>query len=250
MKKFLIKILLPVVFWLGVWFVLAKVIDRPLALPGPVQVFTRLITLLGESSFYVKTGASLLRVITGMAVGTFLGMLLAFITESSKVLQWLLAPVIRIIRTVPVASFIILILLWVSKGRVPGVISGLIVLPMIWESTSMGLKEAPRELLEMARYYEMSKIRIWRYVRIPALVPHLMTGLSNAIGLAWKSGVAAEVLCVPAMAIGTEVYQSKIYLETADLFAWTLVVVILSMIIERAICKAIAGRMQGEGKGA
>lgn len=239
MKKILIKILLPVVFWLGVWFILAKIIDSPLALPGPVQVFTRLITLFGERSFYVKTGASLLRVLGGMAAGTLLGMLLAFITESSKVLQWILAPAIRIIRTVPVASFIILVLLWVSKGKVPGVISGLIVLPMIWESTSMGLREAPRILLEMAEHYEMSKVRIWRYVRIPALIPHLMTGLSNGIGLAWKSGVAAEVLCVPAMAIGTEVYQSKIYLETADLFAWTLVVVVLSMIIERAICRAM-----------
>ena len=112
------------------------------------------------------------------------------------------------------------------------------------ESTLAGLAAPDPLLLEMAKTYEMSRARQWRLIRIPALMPHFLSGLSGAIGLSWKAGIAAEVLCVPAMAIGKEVYQSKLYLETVDLFAWTAVVVILSLLIEaitkKLIVKAVA----------
>ena len=109
------------------------------------------------------------------------------------------------------------------------------VLPVVWESVSAGIRSADPQLLELARSYQFSRRKLICYVYLPAVRPHFAAGVCTAIGLAWKSGVAAEVLCLPKAAIGTQVYYSKIYLETPSLFAWTAVVIVLSMLLERIV---------------
>ena len=239
-----LKFTLPLVFWLTVWELLSLLIGREVLLPSPLRTLARLVELVPTASFWMKTLSSLLRIGLGTIGGVLLGILLALLTTSLKPADLLLAPAIRVMRTVPVASFILLVLLWVRKDITPGVIAGMMALPLVWENTSAGLTAADPLLLEMADAYEMSAGRKWKLIRIPALMPHFLSALSGAIGLAWKAGIAAEVLCVPALAIGKEVYQSKLYLETVDLFAWTTVVVILSLAIEavtkRLVVKAVA----------
>ena len=178
---------------------------------------------------------SLLRIFCGALAGTILGTLCAVLTSRFRLADWILAPAIRLVRATPVASFIILVLLWVSTGKVPGVISALMVLPVVWESVSAGIRSADPQLLELARSYQFSRRKLICYVYLPAVRPHFAAGVCTAIGLAWKSGVAAEVLCLPKAAIGTQVYYSKIYLETPSLFAWTAVVIVLSMLLERIV---------------
>lgn len=235
LRRFLTHFLLPLIFWTGLWEIASLYIGKDLIMPGPLTVISRLGELMQSARFYQTTFTSLLRILEGFLLGSLSGVVLALLTTSISLADWILSPAIRMLRSIPVASFIILILLWVEKGKVPGVVSAIMVLPIVWENTAAGIRSVPEELLEMAEMYEMDTIRTWRLVRLPAVLPHLLSGLSSAIGLAWKSGVAAEVLCVPAKAIGTQVYNSKIYLETPDLFAWTLVVVILSIVIEGLI---------------
>lgn len=235
LRRFLSQTLLPLVFWVAVWEIAARIIGKTLIFPSPTLVVGRLLELMGSVKFYEITFTSLLRILGGFLAGSVLGILLALLTSYVKVADWILSPAIRILRSIPVASFIILVLLWAAKGRVPGIVSAIMVLPIVWENTAAGIRAVPGDLLEMAKSYDMGFWKTWRLVRLPAILPYLLSGLSNAIGLAWKSGVAAEVLCVPANAIGTQVYNSKIYLETPDLFAWTLVVVLLSILIEGLI---------------
>ena len=167
------------------------------------------------------------------------GCLFAMLTCCSRIADAVLSPVIRVVRATPVASFIILLLLWVVKTKVPAVVSCLVVIPVIWENVSAGIKGTDPLLLEMAEAYTFGRLKTWRYIYLPSVRPHLLSGISNALGLAWKSGVAAEVLCVPKLAIGTQIYNSKLYLETAELFAWTIVVIILSMIFEKLVKRLV-----------
>ena len=229
------RILLPAAFWLAVWCLTAACVDQPLLIPSPIAVLRRLGELAAAPLFWRSTLVSLLRIFCGALAGTILGTLCAVLTCRFHLADWILTPAIRLVRATPVASFIILVLLWVSTGKVPGVISALMVLPVVWESVSAGIRSADPQLLELAKAYQFGFYKTMRYVYLPALKPHFAAGVCTAIGLAWKSGVAAEVLCLPKAAIGTQVYYSKIYLETPSLFAWTSVVIVLSMLLERVV---------------
>ena len=231
----ILRLLLPAAFWLAVWWGVSAWVGQELLVPSPVSVLRRFAELAVTPLFWRSAGVSLLRIFCGAAAGVVLGTLCAGLTCRFRLADWLLSPAIRVVRATPVASFIILVLLWVKTGRVPGVISALMVLPVLWESVSAGFHNADPQLLEFAHMYGFSGVKALRYVYLPAVRPHFAAGVSSAIGLAWKSGVAAEVLCLPKAAIGTQVYYSKIYLETPSLFAWTAVVILLSMALEKLV---------------
>ena len=237
--------LLPAVFWLAVWWLLALIVGKELLIPSPPLVVRTLLELVVTGAFWRYTALTLLRITLGLLLGIVLGILTALLTNRLSLLHALLAPAVRVVRATPVASFIILVLLWVANGRVPVVISALVVLPVIWESTAAGLRSVDRDLLEFARAYRLTRWDTWRRIVIPSMQPQLAAAVCTAIGLAWKSGVAAEVLCLPKAAVGTQVYFSKLYLDTPALFAWTLVVVALSLTVERIARRLLLGRKEG-----
>lgn len=236
------KVLLPIGVWILIWQLASIAVNKVLLIPRPADVLVSLGRLASTALFWKTAGMTLLRIIIGTVTGTILGCLLAILTKLSEIADAVFSPAIRLVRATPVASFIILILLWVAKTRVPAVVSCLVVIPIIWENVSAGIANTDPLLLEMAHSYSFGRFKTWRYVYIPSVKPYLLSGISNALGLAWKSGVAAEVLCAPRFAIGTQIYNSKLYLETPELFAWTVVVIILSMIFEKLIKRLIAGQ--------
>ena len=237
--------LLPAVFWLAVWWLLALIVGKELLIPSPPLVVRTLLELVVTGAFWRYTALTLLRITLGLLLGIVLGILTALLTNRLSLLHALLAPAVRVVRATPVASFIILVLLWVANGRVPVVISALVVLPVIWESTAAGLRSVDKNLLEFARAYRLTRLDTWRSIVIPSMLPQLAAAVCTAIGLAWKSGVAAEVLCLPKAAVGTQVYFSKLYLDTPALFAWTLIVVALSLTVERIARRLLLGRKEG-----
>ena len=157
-----------------------------------------------------------------------------------------MTPVIRVVRAVPVASFIILALVWIKTEALPSFISAAMAAPMVWQSVSTALSEVDVSLLEMARVYKVPPRRALFGIVLPAVYPAFMSGALNALGFAWKSGVAAEVICQPALSIGKQLQNAKIYLETPDVFAWTITVCALSMGLERLL-RLISARVKRRG---
>lgn len=247
----LLHILLPPLFWLAVWQGAAWLVElsvegrgNELLLPYPVSVFRAMIRLCGEASFWMTVAASLGRILTGMVAGVAVGALLAVMTSVSSWCDRLLSPAIRVIRATPVASFILLVLLWTGRNSVPIIIAGLMVLPVVWENLARGIRATDPQLLEMAKAYRFSPFKTAKLIYLPSLRPYFSAAVTTAMGLAWKSGAAAEVLCLPKLAIGTQIYNSKLYLEIQDLFAWTVVVVALSLILEKML-RFCLGRWNG-----
>ena len=222
-------------FWLVVWWAAAKAVGEPLILPGPGDVGRALAELAAGADFWLTVGRTLLRVAGGFAAGTAAGALLALGTAFSPLLDGLLSPVIRLVRATPVASFIILALLWVAKPWVPVLIAAMMVSPVVWAASAAALAGTDPALLEMARVFRLGRIRTLLTVYLPSALPGFGAACLTAMGLAWKSGVAAEVLCQLRSSVGAELYYAKIYLETPRLFAWTAVVVVLSFLLEKAI---------------
>ena len=143
------------------------------------------------------------------------------------------------IKATPVASFIILVLIWVPSRNLSVIISFLMVLPVIYTNVLNGIRSTDPKLLEMARVFRVPLIRRIRYIYLSQLLPFLRTGFSLSLGLCWKAGVAAEVIGIPKGSIGEKLYEAKVYLETADLFSWTLVIVLISVIFEKLFLRLI-----------
>lgn len=229
------RIVLSACVWLAAWQVLSSVVGKEVLFASPYATFTRLFSLLGTGGFWLKTLRSLLGITEGYLLGICGGVLLAVLTACSEWLYAVFKPMLTVIKTTPVVSFIILALVWLQKESVPIFISFLMVLPIIWANLATGIAQTDPQLLEMARVYGFSKHKILRYVYFPSALPSLLTALTTAIGFAWKAGIAAEVISTPRDSIGAQLNNAKVYLETADLFAWTLVVILLSMAFERLI---------------
>lgn len=156
-----------------------------------------------------------------------------FISAKFKYVEQFLAPFMLTVKAVPVASFVILILIWVSSKNLSIIISFLIVLPVIYTNIKDGISSCDKQLLEMAQVFRISPMRKIRYIYISQIMPFFRAACSISLGLCWKSGVAAEVIGIPKNSIGENLYNAKIYLDTPDLFAWTVVIILISLIFEK-----------------
>lgn len=242
------RILVSVSAWLCLWELVYLLIGQDVLFASPAGVAKRLVELLGTVDFWQKTGATLLGITEGYLLGAAAGVLLAVLTSLSDWLYTLFKPLLTVIQSTPVVSFIILALVWMEKSAVPVFISFLMVTPMVWANLAGGIHSTDRNLLEMARAYGFSKRTIVRKIYIPSVLPSLLTSLTTAIGFAWKAGIAAEVISTPRNSIGAQLYNAKVYLETVDLFAWTAVVILLSMLFEKLIVLGVR-KISGNPKG-
>ena len=226
-------------FWFTVWGVAAKIVGSELLLPGPFQVIRRLAELAGTAAFRLSIGFSILRMLGGILSGVILGILLAVLTEKSRLAAALVSPVMTVVKSTPVAAFIFLALLWIGRDILPAFISCLMVLPVMWANISAGIAGIDPSLMELARVYRFSRRKTLRLIIFPSVFPHFRAALCSVLGLGWKAGVAAEVLTVPARSVGKMIYESKLYLETTDLFAWTLTIILLSLVFEKLLLQLI-----------
>lgn len=230
------------VFWLLVWQLISGVMGNALLLPGPLQVLRCLGRLSVTAAFWQTTLTSIGRILLGVATATALGVLLAVLTCRFHLLELLIAPGMTAMQATPVASFTILVLIWLDRDYVPVLICGMMVLPVIWSSVSTGIRVTDRQLLEMAGVFRLSFLTRLRRIWIPSVMPFFRTACSSALGLGWKAGIAAEVLTVPKASIGRMISESKLYLLTEELFAWTLAVILLSLLLQKLMLALMKGR--------
>lgn len=223
---------LSLLFWIGLWWLLAAAFQKPLLLPTPLAVIKTLGSMIVTAPFWEAIALSLTRILCGILLALLLGSLLAILTVKSPFFHHLFSPLLTLCKATPVASVIFLILLWVGRDQIPMLIALVMALPIVWSNVREGLLQTDRKLLEMAQVFGLSKKEILFSVRIPSLYPYFLAACRSAIALAWKAGIAAEVLCLPKSSIGLGIYNGKMYLETDALFAWTLVVILISALIE------------------
>ena len=232
------------VFWLAVWSVGCYLANRRLLmpLPYPWDVAKVLWQLVGERDFWTAVGMSLLRVAAGFAVALAAGVTLAMLTTRFSVVHTLFAPILSVVKATPVASFILLAFLWIRAERMPTFIAFLMVIPLVWENVRQGILHTDKKLLEMAKVFRLSyRQRLW-HVRFPAVKPYLQAAVTTGFGYAWKAGVAAEILCWTADSIGYHIAAEQQSFETAHVFAWTAVMVVLSVVLERLLRRLINRR--------
>lgn len=228
-----------IIFWLIVWQIAAMAVNQAILLPKPVMVGNALLRFLGESEFWLAITHSLLKIMLGFFLAMILGSGLAFLGAKFSFVHQLIYPILSIIKATPVASFIILALIWINSANLSTFIAFLMVLPMFYANIYQGLKNVDVKLLEVAKVFGLNKRRTFREVYLPSLKPYLISTCTIGLGFAWKSGVAAEVIGLPAKTIGNQLYYAKVYLQTDELFAWTAAIIVLSIFLEKLLLKIL-----------
>lgn len=230
-----------ILFWIAAWQLASLLIHNDIIFVGPLDVIHSFFALLPTADFWLSLARSFGRISLGFLGAFFCGILAGSLSFRFPVLKEFLEPVILLMKSVPVASFVILALIWIGSANLAVLISFLIVFPILYVNTIEGLKSADRELLEMARVFSLNLPGRIRYLYLPALMPFLSGGCKVALGMSWKSGIAAEVIGIPSHTIGEKLYMAKIYLSTADLFAWTIVIILASALFERTFLALLQG---------
>lgn len=240
LKSALMKAL-AVAFWLGVWQLLSSLIGQEILIVSPVRAVRTLLSFLGDSSFYRAVAFTLSHILLGFLLGFCVGLPLAALSHRFRVVRILMEPLMHAVRATPVASFVILALVFVRSQRLSVFISFLMVLPVAYTSLLTGLDSASRELLEMARVFQVSRGRQLKEIYLSAAYPHLLSACELSLGMCWKAGVAAEVIGLPDGSIGEALYQAKIFFSTPELFAWTLAIILISLLLEKAVMRLLGG---------
>lgn len=220
-------------FWLAVWQIASMALDQQILLVSPLRVIIRLAELAGTGEFWGAVAYSMARIVLGFLLGTVTGTILAALSARFRPVEDLLSPLMLTVKSIPVASFIILALIWFSSRNLAVLISFLMVMPVLYSNVLGGILTADPQMVEMSRVFRIPLGRRIRYIYIPQVFPFFRSACAVGLGLSWKSGIAAEVIGIPSGSIGAALQQAKVYLDTPDLFAWTLVIVLESLLFER-----------------
>ena len=243
--------LLALVVWVIVWQLAAMTLGHGgLFLAAPLQTLQALGLLLPTPAFWQRIAFSALRIVAGFVLAVVGGLVLGAAGVRWRTVRVLVDPVMQLIRAMPVASFVILALLWVSGSNLSVVVSFTHVLPVVYAGVVAGIADTDPQLLEMARVYRLSWTARLRYIWLPGIFPSFCESCIAAMGMCWKSGVSAEVIGLPDHSVGDALYRAKITLSTPDVFAWTLVIVLLSALLSAVaarLLRAVKRRLCGEG---
>ena len=244
--KALLVTILSLAFWIGLWAFAAWRVGVPFILPTPASVFLDFFSLFKTSELYLTLLKSMGSLAAGFAAGVLFGVLFAVPSALSKLFDSLVSPIFTVIRATPVASFIIIAWVLLNNRVLPGFICLLMTAPIVWRSVSEGIKSLDRSLYEVTKVYRFG---FWKTIRLylfPMLSPFLSSGLSTALGLAWKATIATEILVHTPDSLGYMIWDAKAWNpDTSLLFAWTLVVIFVSILLDALIVFAFGKKRAG-----
>jgi NitT/TauT family transport system permease protein len=234
LKKYGSKIL-AICFWLFLWEAVSRIMGQELLLASPSTAVWTLIKLMIQMDFWETIAFTLGRILLGFILAIVIGTFLAVAAFRSRILEELIQPLMEVAKSLPVASFIFLALFWMKARNVSTLISFLMVVPVIYINVKQGLEVADEALLQMAKVFGISRWKKVRAIYIPTVMPYFVSAVSVGLGFCWKSGIAAEAIGTPTGSIGEKLYEAKLYLMSDELFAWTLAIVAVIVLFEKAL---------------
>lgn len=222
-------------FWLAVWVLVAALVAQPLILPGPGAVALALLRLVCDGGTWAILAGSGARILGGLVFAAVCGGVLAGISSRSRAFARLVAPALSFVKATPVACVVVLLLIWLGSARVSIAAVFLMALPGVYFSLVEGLSQVDKPLEQMFRLHGVRGWRLFCAHTWREVLPFVLSCARAVIGMSWKAGVAAELIGMAVGTVGERIYQAKLLIETADLLAWTVLVVAASWACERVL---------------
>ena len=242
LKKIALKLGV-VLFWVGVWYIAAILIDSVILLPNPRETVIALFALMRSGEFYLSILFTLIRVIIGLLIGILLGVTLAILSFRFEIIKSFIKPIVSVIRAIPVASFIVLLWVLLDGDMLNILVAVLMVMPIVWQNTIDGFSSVPKELTELLEIYPVSFIRRFKALYMPVLKGYIFPAIVMSVGLAWKAEIASEIIAYTANSIGMYINDAKsVLFDYPQVFAWTLVIIVMSLLLEKITRKLLGGK--------
>lgn len=232
-KQFLVRLTV-ILFWMAVWSLLAACLPD-LLFAGPLDTLKSLIVQAQSAAFWMSIVHSLCKIILGFLLAFACGIALSVAGYYVRPIGILLEPMIQMMKTVPVACFIVVALIWLSSANISILVAFFVVFPVVYTNLMHGLQQMDRMLIEMVQVFRVPRWKRVRALYLPQVMPYLLSSCQLGVGMAWKAGIAGEIIGLPDFSIGDQLYRAKLYLNTADLFAWTIVIIGISLICEKLV---------------
>lgn len=221
-----------ITFWLLIWHIIATTVDLQIVLPTPISVLKKLLELAATTKFWTAILFSFVKIVSGIGIGIILALIISVLTAKVNTFNSLFSVPLNVIKSTPVASFIIMALVWIKSGYIAAFVTAVMVLPIVWANMHEGIVTISKKYVEVGKCYNFTLKKYLKYIYIPHLRPFFISSLTSAAGLGWKAGIAAEVIASPKDAIGAYLNDAKVYLETEEMFAWTVAIIVLSALIQ------------------
>ncbi len=235
MKRKTLYIILSVIFWLCVWELAAKAVKLNFVFPAFHETVVALFRLAKTSAYWLAVLASLGRILLGLVFGVLAGTFLGAVCAKSKTAEILISPLITVIKSTPVASFILLLWVIIGRSTVPGAISALMVTPILYQTVYSSILSLDPKKSEVLHIYKVPILTKFRIFIFPSIFKDAVPALISASGFAWKAGIAAEIIAYTKNSIGGAICDAKAFFEGPAMYAWTLTVILLSLLIELLI---------------
>ncbi len=221
-----------IIFWLLIWHIVSITVSLQIVLPTPISVLEKLLELAATVKFWTAICFSFIKIIAGIGIGIVLALVISVLTAKVNTFNALFSVPLNVIKSTPVASFIIMALVWIKSGYIATFVTAVMVLPIVWSNMHEGIISVDKKSIEVGKCYNFTFKKNLRYIYVPHLRPFFNASLTSAAGLGWKAGIAAEVIASPKDAIGAYLNDAKVYLETEEMFAWTVAIIVLSALIQ------------------
>ncbi|EKV55847.1 ABC transporter permease [Brachyspira hampsonii] len=231
-NKKLIYLILGVIIFISFWYFTALKINSEIVFPNIPNILKKLIEIISEKSFYKDLLSSLLRVLITFSLSFLSAFIIGISSGIFMPIRYTLIPIINFIRTIPTIPLILVAIIWFDNNTVPIFVSMLIIFPIMYDSITNGIMNVDKKLIEMSISYNVSLRTQIIDLYIPYIKPYIFTGISQSMGITWKSILAAEILALPAFGIGTKLYESHLYLDSVSLFAYCLIAIIFNAVFE------------------
>lgn len=239
--------IIAVFFALLIWQIAAEVIDQSILLVSPVDVALRMLNIWQVEGFASSILFSFCHIAGGFLIALAAGIILAALSARFPWVETALWPFMITVKTVPVASFVVICLIWLSAENLSVFISFLIVLPVVYGNILAGLKDEDKKMAELAQVFRVPLLKRIMYIHMPQIKPFVMSACATSLGMSWKAGIAAEIIGTPDGSIGKQLYYAKIYLDTDDLLCWTVIIVVISVMFEKLfmlMLRTLYGRLE------
>ncbi len=238
------KYIIPLIFWLSVWEIIALIVDHPYFFPPLKNTAVALKNLIISLSTYRAISVTLLRILAGVFIGVVLGILFAVLSHKSDAVRAVLSPFISVMKITPIAIFYSL--LYIKLGRVlPELVATLMVIPIIWQNLMNAYGSIDKNLSEVCDVYEFSRLKRFKILTFPALFRYFIPAVITALGIAFKAEISMEILMFSIDSIGGAIFDAKQVSDTATVFAWAVIIILLGILTEK-LSKILLRRFENE----
>jgi ABC-type nitrate/sulfonate/bicarbonate transport system, permease component len=227
----MIRKCISIIGFMMVWQIVAFIVNKPIILPFPFEVITKMIEQLSDSSFYLAILYTLMRTFISFIIALILGITLGLISGLSKKCKEYILPVISILQTIPQIAYILIILFWFSSLTSMIIIVCLMLIPVFYYNTLNGIENINPELQDIILLYHQPLSYTIPKIYLPLIKSHIVSAIDTCLPLSLKIGVMAEIFVQTNYGIGSKLYLARTQIDMVSIIALTIWMIIIILII-------------------